>query len=513
MRPGARLTARLLLFNVLLVFVPVGGLLFLGPYERQLLESQERAMVRQGRLLAAAIAAGGGLDAERVGRLLRELERRSESRLRVVDTAGRLLADSSLLGPRRAATPPAPAGRLRESPLYALGAWPFALWQRLKGPSGIDMAAADEYYATSETLAGPELAAALAGRYGAATRLAPAPARALILYSALPVRVDDRIVGAVLVSQSTARILAQLYEVRLAIFAVFLVSLAAAVLLSLFSEATVARPLRALAGEARALVDGRGRLRGRFRGSRRSDEIGELARALEELTRRLESRQAATEAFAADVSHELKNPLASIRGATEMLASAGSIEERRRFLGIVEQEIARMEQLLTGVREIVGLEAPERSPNVVPVDLARLAEQLVESFRLRAEERTAFVVRRDAGPHVVHGEPERFAALLENLFDNASSFSPANGEVEVELSRDGEKVRVEVADRGPGIPDTHLERIFERFFSWRPESDDPRHAGLGLAIVRAIAEAHGGRVVAANRPGGGARFVVELLAA
>jgi len=510
-----RLTARLLLFNLLLVFVPIAGLLFLGPYERQLLESQERAMVRQGRVLAAALAAGDELSEARAARLLAELGRRSESRLRIVDRDGRLLADSSLLGPRARRGPArgeaaAAQSKLREGPLYALGAWPFALWQRLAGPSGIETADEAEYYATAERLAGPELAAAFAGRYGAATRLSPAPERAVILYSALPIAVRGEVVGAVLVSQSTVRILAQLYEVRLAIFEVFLVSVAVAIVLSLFFAGTVAGPLRALSLEARALVDGRGRLRGRFRGSRRGDEIAELARSLEELTRRLESRQAATEAFAADVSHELKNPLASIRGATEMLAAAEAPADRRRFLGIVELEVARMERLLAGVREIVGLETPESHEERVAVDLGALAEQIVDSLRVRGVDGVSLRLDRSGEPLVAHGAPERFAAVIENLLDNAVGFSTAGGEVEIDLSRRGGAIRLTVADRGSGIPEAHLERVFDRFFSWRPEPGDGRHSGLGLAIVKAVAEGHGGRVEAAQREGGGAVFTVEL---
>ena len=336
----------------------------------------------------------------------------------------------------------------------------------------------------------------------------------MILYSAIPVRVGGEVAGAVVVSQSTARILAALYEVRLAIFVVFLASVAVAIALSLFLAGTiVAADRTACAAEARALVDGRGRLRGRFRGSNRRDELGELARALEELTRRLEARQAATESFAADVSHELKNPLASIRGATEMLAEAGEAADRRRFLAVVEQEVARMEKLLGSVREIVHLDAPELPEERERVDLAALVGQLVESVCLRGGAAVEVRWTPPAERVVVVGAPERFAALVENLVDNAVSFSPAGSAVEIELTRERSEVRLAVADRGPGIPAEHLERVFDRFFSWRPGDAAGRHSGLGLAIVRAVAEAHGGRASAANRAGGGAVFRVSLPAA
>lgn len=515
-RRGFSLTLRLLLFNLLLVFLPIGGLLLLGPYERQMLAAQERAMTSQGQLVAAALAAAGDLSAGSAGRLLDRLAGQSPSRLRVLDRSGQLLADSSLLGPRREARAPATAqaAGTRANPLYALGAWPFALWNRLTGAGGLSEAEPAEYYATSDRLGGPEVAAALAGRYGAATRLSPPPERAVILYSALPVRLADEVAGVVLVSQSTARILEELYEVRLAVFQVFLVSLVAAAALSLYLAGTIGRPLRALAAEARSIADGRGRLLGRFRGSARRDAIGELGRALEELSRRLEARQAATEAFAADVSHELRNPLASIRAAAELLATSTSEPERRRLQGLLEQEAARMDALLTGVREIVHLDGPERPEERVRVDLAALARELAESFRLRGE--TAIAVRAPAEPAgaiVALGASERFAALLENLLDNAASYSPPGERVEVDLARAGDEIRITVADRGPGFPPEHLERAFDRFFTWRPDAIGARHSGLGLAIVRAIAEAHGGSVEAANREGGGATVTVRLPAA
>jgi len=510
------LLLRLLAFNVLLVFLPVAGLLLFGPYERQLLESQERSMVQQGRLLAAALAARGEVTAESAHAVLEMLGRRNEARLRIVDRDGNLLADSSLLGPRReegGAPRSDDESGARDNPLYAIGALPFALWNRLAGSSQISEAEPSEYYATARRLAGPEVLAALGGRYGAATRIAPGPARAVILYSAIPIRVDDEVEGAVLISQSTIRILAELYEVRLRVFGVFMTSLLAAALLSLYVAGTISRPLRALASEARALVDGHGRLRGRFRGSRRSDEIGELARSLEELTRRLAERQEATEAFAADVTHQLKNPLASIRGATEMLSAAATAEERSRFGGIVEQEVARMERLLAGVRDIVQLDRPETAEERQRVDVGALARQLVDSFSMRGQGPVTVRPEGARGAFEVDGSPERIAVVLENLIDNAISFSPVGVEVEVELERSGHDIRIDVRDRGPGIPPEHLERVFDRFFTYRPEERAESHSGLGLAIVRAVVQSHGGSVAIANRDDGGTSVVVTLPAA
>jgi two-component system sensor histidine kinase ChvG len=516
---------RLLLFNVLLVFLPAAGFLYLDVYEHELLEAQERAMVQQGRHLAAALSDRGGLDSSKAEGLLRRLDRRTDARLRILGPGGALLADSAALGPRRAPDPvssasesryvsPAPEGA-RQRLAYRIGAWIYSLPQRVKRVLGAPQPEAPEsfYDHPGKPLLGSEVQAALAGRYGATTRRTRGQ-RSLTLYSAIPVRNEGRVVGAVLVSQSTYRLLGALYEVRLGIFRVFLASVAAAVVLTLLVSTTIARPLRRLRDEANALLDRRGRLRGRFRGSRRKDEIGDLARALEELTRRLEAHLAFIESFASDVSHELKNPLAAIRSATELLAEVEDPADRQRFLGVVQKEVARMEGLLSGVREVTEIDARLEAEEARPVALDRLLREVVESRCLRADNRIKVNLHRPPERIVVRASPERLTQVMENLLDNAASFSPADEAVEVRVGRDGEAAVVTVDDRGPGIPEAHLDRVFDRFFTWRPDGpgrgDRNGHTGLGLAIVKAIVDGYGGSIAARNRPEGGARFEVRL---
>jgi two-component system sensor histidine kinase ChvG len=207
---------------------------------------------------------------------------------------------------------------------------------------------------------------------------------------------------------------------------------------------------------------------------------------LRELTRRLEAQLAFGESFAADLSHELKNPLASIRAAAELIPEAGD-GERARFLGVIQKEVARLEALLARVRDIFRVRAPADRP------LVRVA-------------------------------PHRFLQVLENLLDNAASFATPGTDVEVTVRRQGAWAVLCVADHGPGIPPEHLQRIFDRFFSYRPmdgyrpaagadKTPNPRgeHPGLGLAIVKSIVEGYSGTVCASNREGGGAVFEVRLL--
>jgi len=525
LRPFSGLSLKLLAFNLLLVFLPVAGFLYLDVYERQLLDQQERAMVQQGRLLAAALAGREAIPPQEAAALIQRLDRRIEARLRVVDTQGTLLADSSRGGPPALPTPTGerysrdlPASPARDSLLYRLGATVYRLWQR-RFTSPVPVREVDTYYRAGAPLLGPEVRAALAGRYGAVTRPTGGQ-RSVTLYSAIPVRGatgrSDRageVIGAVLVSQSTLRLRAALVDVRLGIFRVFLGSVLAAFVLSLLIATTIARPLQRLADEARALVDRRGRLLGSFRGSARGDEIGDLARALEELTRRLAGHLRFIESFAADVSHELKNPLAGIRGATELLAEITEVEDaddRVRFLGVVEREVARMERLLAGMRDITGIDAHLPAEPAPPVDLGSLLAELVESARRRAPGVEMTFRRSDDAPLVVQASPERLAQLFDNVLDNARSFSPPGGTVTVELAREPGFARIRVDDQGPGIPEAHRERIFDLFFSYRPGEERGGHSGLGLAIARAIAEGYGGSIAAGPRSGGGARFEIRL---
>jgi two-component system sensor histidine kinase ChvG len=535
---------RLLAFNLLLVFLPVAGFLYLDTYERQLLRSLEHALAQQARVLAAALCDRGPLTREGATAPLRALAGRHEARFRIVDSEGRLLADSSRLEPGgspggpasigaspsapAASSSPAPArssaapSRDAESlPLYRLASFPIRLARRLFTPPELPYESG-EFYSGAVTLLGEELRAALAGGYGAATRISAGGQRSVTLYSAVPVLDRQRIAGAVLVSQSTFRMLRDLYELRLRVFEIFLVSVGAAVALSLVAGTTIVRPLARLRRQAGQILDDRGRLRGQFHLPARRDEIGELARALRELTRRLEAQLAFGESFAADLSHELKNPLASIRAAAELIPEAGD-GERARFLGVIQKEVARLEALLARVRDIAWIDARLEEEPRERLDAAELAERCVESLRLRRPNLPFFRVKAPADRPLVRVAPHRFLQVLENLLDNAASFATPGTEVEVTVRRQGAWVVLCVADHGPGIPPEHLQRIFDRFFSYRPmdgyrpaagadKTPNPRgeHPGLGLAIVKSIVEGYSGTVCASNREGGGAVFEVRL---
>jgi two-component system sensor histidine kinase ChvG len=493
-----RIAVKLLLFNVLLVFLPLAGMFSLRAFERQLLDVQERSMVQQGRLVAAALS-GGDFRADAARALVERLDGHSESRIRVVDSRERVLADSASMPVRAAAIENEYSGApsSRQSLLYRFGA---AVWRWSEPLRGASPSAASSGDVTPRTV----VRRALEGRY-AATLRESAGQRSLTLYSVLPIRAggEGPVVGAVIVSQSTSRILAALWRVRLHVFKVFVVSVIAAAILSLLFAATIARPLVRLRDEADDLLDHRGRLKRTFRGSHRRDEIGDLTRALEKLTARLERHLALVESLPADVSHEFKNPLASIRSAAELLAHASDDGEKQQLGATIDKEVARLSRLLDGVREVSKIDAALDTEAAQPVDVRAVVSEVAEHRPVDVD--------LPAHPVIVAASAERLAQAVRNIVDNAVSFTPEDGRVKVIVREDGPHALIRIDDEGPGIPPEHLDRIFDRFFSFRPNGEQRRaHDGLGLAIARAIVTGYGGTLTAANRQSAGARFDLRL---
>jgi two-component system sensor histidine kinase ChvG len=272
--------------------------------------------------------------------------------------------------------------------------------------------------------------------------------------------------------------------------------------------------------QAREILDHRGRLRGQFRFNRRRDEIGDLSRSLEEMTRKLQGHLEFVESFASDISHEFRNPLASIRSAAEMSARTDSGKDRGRFLALIQKEVERMQHLLGAVREISLLDAQLEDETRAVVEVGPILSQVVETRKMRGDSAKVVQLAEHTGPVIVSMAPERLIQVIENLLENALSF--AESEVRIELSRVRGYGVISFEDDGPGIPEQHLAKIFSRFFSYRPDEtssaggDFPdHHLGLGLAIVKAIAEGYGGGVQAGNGLPGegrlkGARIEVRI---
>ncbi|WP_343347057.1 HAMP domain-containing sensor histidine kinase [Sphingomicrobium sp. XHP0239] len=292
-------------------------------------------------------------------------------------------------------------------------------------------------------------------------------------------------------------------------------SLLLGILLSLFLARTIARPLRRIGLAAQRVRLGRAREVKVPRLPNRYDEVGALARAVSDMSRALQQRIDMTEAFAADVSHELKNPLASLRSAVDSLEKIDDPRVRDRLLDVVRQDVIRLDRLISDIAEAARTDAELTRTTMEKVSLNRLAATLVESWRERRElgDARLAIETRGRGPFLVAGEPNRLARAIDNLIDNAVSFSPARGHVDVILEREPHAVRLIVTDQGPGVPPEERDAVFHRFHSHRPDTSEfGRHSGLGLAIARAIVEGHEGEIVLCDRPDGaeGACFSILL---
>jgi len=495
----SRISIRLALFNLLVVFLPVAGILFLGSYEQRLEQAQIDSMQRQARLIVSMPQSGAAPTAA-----LRNV-RFGDERIRVVDPSGRVTADT---GPLQAEEEEESGPKANW--LYRVGAAVLKKPLQWLRPITRPLTSSDAYE-RSGILRGPEVQSAFVGQTGVEKRVSSTPPRQVTLYTAVPIYRRGNVIGAVLVSQTTDDIRQDLHAIRLAVLQIFLAAVVVAMILTLLVSTTIVQPLRQLRKEAGEIADQRGRLRGRFKGSSKRDEIGDLARALERLTHRLEMHQQSTEAFASDVSHEFKNPLASIRMATEMLAQVDAAAERSRFLRVAESEIARMENLLSQVREITMIDTEIQKEEPTSIDINALLQRIVEGFRMREHDRVVFDLQMGDGLQSVRASEDRMLQVFENLLDNAVSFTPNGKRIVITSGREDRTIVVRIADEGPGIPEENLGRIFDRFFTYRPDHPPThRHTGLGLSIVKAIVEGYGGNVTAANDVRGGAVFEVRI---
>jgi two-component system sensor histidine kinase ChvG len=312
---------------------------------------------------------------------------------------------------------------------------------------------------------------------------------------------------------------------RLAILKIGGVAAAVMIMLSLLLASTIAGPVRRLADSAERV---RRRIKTRVEipdFTRRRDEIGHLSGALRDMTNALYSRIEAIEMFAADVAHELKNPLTSLRSAVETMPLARNETSRARLLEVIEHDVKRLDRLITDISDASRLDAELQRQDAVPVDLRRLLGTLVSVANETKLGHDVAVEARFEGRGAndalaVTGHDSRLGQVVSNLLSNAQSFSEAGSKVRLVCRRVRGEIEIVVDDDGPGIRDDALDRIFERFYTDRPHQGFGQNSGLGLSISKQIVDAHGGRIWAENRAGppddegvptvSGARFVVRL---
>jgi two-component system sensor histidine kinase ChvG len=343
----------------------------------------------------------------------------------------------------------------------------------------------------------------------------------LLITVAEPVARDRQTVGEILLTHEAREVDESLATVRLSILALFTLALGLTVIMSWYLSLTIARPILRLAGAAEEMREGRGRV-----GAvpdplfARHDEIGELAGALSESAQALWARMDAIERFAADVAHEIKNPLSSIRSAIETLRRIEDPIKQRRLLAIIAEDVGRLDRLINDISDASRVDAELSRMSTEPVDVAPILATLAEIHdATRDDEDPRIEVAPPEGPVVVQAVEGRLVQVLRNLIANAESFSPRQGLIGVRAHTSGPMVEISIEDDGPGIPESKLEHIFDRFYSERPQGERfGQHSGLGLSISRQIVEALKGRISAENRRDDagkviGARFVVRLPAA
>lgn len=340
----------------------------------------------------------------------------------------------------------------------------------------------------------------------------------LLVTVAEPIQSSQQTVGTVLLTREAGEVDAAVLAVRISILLLFALALALTVIVSFYLSRTIASPLSRLAGAAERMREGRvGAQKLPETITSRNDEIGTLARTLEGTAQALWARMDAIEKFAADVSHEIKNPLSSIRSAIETLSRVEDPARASRLLAIITQDVSRLDRLITDISDSSRLDSELSRSKYEIVDMARILATLAEIHDATRKENGPFMLLDSpAAGLFVRGSETRLVQVLRNLIGNAISFSPANAKIFLRGRETGGMVELAVEDEGPGIPDGKLDSIFDRFYSERPQTETfGSHSGLGLSISRQIVEAHQGRISAENRRDEdgkiiGARFVIRL---
>lgn len=525
----SKLTARVLAVNVMALLILLGGLLYLGRYSERLIQDELESMSVEAALFAGALAEGAALRPSEEGglprldevtarRIVLRLYQTTGTRTRLFDADGSLMADSRLLG--------TPGGQVEVESLTDIAFEPDWLrrladdiygWVTTRLPERKQWPVYQErpdYRATQY----PPAARALSGEMS--QQVWAAPQGGQVLGVAAPVQQLRAVLGAVMITRDTDRIERLIQSLREDILKVFAVTLAITVLLSLYLASSITRPIRRLAAATERVRHGHGRQQEIPDFSRRSDEIGELSAGLRAMTAALWARMDAIERFAADVAHEIKNPLSSLRSAVETTARVTDPNQQRRLMAIILEDVQRLDRLITDISDASRLDAELSRARSGPVDLRVMLQALAALYR------DAEVGRNgdSAPPEIVLDLPAedvqltvpglegRLVQVFRNILGNALSFSPPGGRITIAASASPVAVDIAIADEGPGIPEAKLAAIFDRFYSERPEGEKfGTHSGLGLSISRQIVEAHGGTIHAENREApSGARFVVRL---
>ena len=503
---GSRLGRLIIVLNLLGLAVLIGGALILNELRQGLVNASLDGLQLEGEVIANVIdqyATVGdpepALQADTASNVLQSLSIPHAQRARLYDAEGHMLFDSFVVADRVEASPLPPARKPGQRDLH------FNLRALL--PAG--------KLATAQEALTREVVRVLGdGETVKSLRVAEDGRR--VVSVSIPIKHVREVLGVLTLEVGDVdQIIA---AERLALIPFILIAVGVTLLSSLVLTQLIAEPALRLARAADRVRLQRSRAIALPDLARRSDELGDLARSLEDMTHALSDRMEATERFAADVAHELRNPMTSIRSAVETLALVKQAAPRERLLAILQHDVGRLDRLITDISNASRLDAELAREAPKPLDLARLLGDVCELHEATAkagDTRFRFIAPTPPGPIRVLGREGPIGQVIRNLVDNARSFSPPGGEVRLSVARGKGEVVAAVEDDGPGMPPENLETVFERFYTSRPKGAAfGDNSGLGLAIARQIVEAHGGRIWAENRQAGGrvvgARFVVAL---
>lgn len=546
------LTRRILFFNLVALIVLVGGILYLNQFREGLIDARVESLLTQGEIIAGAVSASASVDTnsitidpekllelqagqsitpvpndddlefpidpEKVAPVLRRLISPTRTRARIFDADANLLLDSRHLYSRgqvlRFDLPPV------DDEVQNWSDWFSGLLNKMLQPSNLPV------YKEAPGGDGsiyPEVMNALTGVRGAVVR--STEKGELIVSVAVPIQRARAVLGVLLLSTQAGDIDKIVHAERLAIMRVFGVATLVNVAVSLLLSSTIANPLRRLSAAAIRVRRG-SKVREEIPDfSARQDEIGNLSIALREMTTALYDRIEAIESFAADVSHELKNPLTSLRSAVETLPLARNEDSKKRLMDVIQHDVRRLDRLISDISDASRLDAELARSDAEPIDLEVLLRDMVDlSQQVRHSKKAVeieYIIDRKPGAKtrfLINGHDLRISQIITNLIENARSFVPANGgKITVRLSRTRTRCLVHIEDNGPGIQAEDIDRIFERFYTDRPEEEAfGQNSGLGLSISRQIAEAHNGSLRAENILDSekvkslGARFILSL---
>ncbi|NWH07083.1 MAG: stimulus-sensing domain-containing protein [Alphaproteobacteria bacterium] len=519
-RRTSTLRRRIIMLNAAALIILIGGVFYFNLSRVSLIEERILSLTTQGKIIARALAesaAGGAeathIDAETAAPALARLAGPTATRVRLYDRRGELQLDTRYLLPQNAIVTnrlPPPGDEL----------WNFD-WALRLYDLAVDLLPQRRYPPYTESLFGSglaygEVAEAIEGQVASAVRVNNQGE--LILSVAVPVQRLQYVLGVLFMSTEGGDIDAVLRAERTWLLQVSLVAVAVMVASSIFLARTIARPVRELADAAervRRLPADREDIPD-F--TQRRDEIGDLSATLRDMTQALYNRIDAIEQFAADVAHEIKNPLTSLKSAVETFARAKDEKARARLMDVIIQDVDRINRLVSDISDASRLDAELAREKAHTIDLAQLIQTVASYYSRDGRAGVSVRVTIDLAKALyLRGLEGPLAQVFRNILDNAVSFSPAEGAVRLTLTRRGRLALITIDDDGPGIPEDNLGRVFDRFFTERPADHGfGNNSGLGLSISRQIVEMHGGTIEASNRrtrpdgPVEGARFIITL---